>query len=274
MTVTSEQRFLTTNRMTMAESGNLPGLVLGDDGVIYTVAADGTRGPVGAAAVAAETAARQAADTTLQTNLTAGDAATLAASKVYTDAAGAPSRRDILLKRWGILDEPFDIANLNTGIAVVSQTVYQVTVGLRKGDVVTNIVVHTANNPAVGTAPTLIRMGLCDSSSNVVAVTANVATSSIWLTNGLYQVPLTAPYTVPTTDLYMPVFLIVGAFGTTTLQIGAKTAALSTLTNQIGTGPRRNAVSVARTSTDLPAVGQPLPAMATNYPVVPYLAVS
>lgn len=183
------------------------------------------------------------------------------------------SRKQAALNAWGILDESYDYGQANTNQVLTSGRIYQVSLGLLKGDVVTNILVSVPV-AAVGAAPTLIRLGLADSTTTMLAVTANVASSANWLTaNVIYAFALSAPYTVLADGLYQLVILQNGSFATTQPQVGARSQA-QPLTSQISSGPRRFGHSSTNGNTDLPAVASALPTMTTGVVSMPWLAVN
>lgn len=103
-----------------------------------------------------------------------------------------------------------------------SGTVFGNAVYLYEGEVITNIVVAVAV-AGVGTAPSHIQAILWDgnqSTPTALAVSAEDAANSRWTSGtGWKEIPLTAPYTVPTSGIYYPSFVKVGAFGTTDLQL-------------------------------------------------------
>jgi lysophospholipase L1-like esterase len=150
-----------------------------------------------------------------------------------------------------------------------------VPVYLLAGDVVANLTVGVAT-AAVGTAPTLIRLGLYSVSTDGLTYTLRASSGNLkddarWLTKQWVTAAMTSPYTIPTSGIYYCAWIIVGAFGTTAPQIACDTAFPDAF---IGTAfPGSNYVqSVIKTSqTDLTT---PLTSIATTNTTYPYFMVS
>lgn len=101
----------------------------------------------------------------------------------------------------------FQSAPLNTmpaTVALTSGLVYAALIGLKVGDVITNMCTMVA---AGGTSLTLVKMGLYDTSGNRLAVTAESAAS--FGASGAKSIALTSAYTVPTTGPYYAAMLAV-----------------------------------------------------------------
>jgi hypothetical protein len=139
------------------------------------------------------------------------------------DAAAMDSavlaRRAILLDSLGVISEPLfsSIGAGNVSLSsVASQYLFGTPLGFAAGDVVTNIIC-AISTAGVGTAPTLIKLGLCDTSGTVLGVTANVASDAQWLTQGYGVFPLSSPATIPSQGIYYALLLLNGDFGSTAL---------------------------------------------------------
>ena len=100
---------------------------------------------------------------------------------------------------------------ISTNLALVAQALRGTGLGLRAGDIVTNIIV-LVQTIASGT-PGVVYAGLLDSNYNRLVISADVNT--LLTTLGQAVLPLTAPYTVPTDGLYFPVILMATAYGST-----------------------------------------------------------
>lgn len=114
-------------------------------------------------------------------------------------------RTQIVRQGRAIITETVDaIAMIGTAITV-NGTVYYCAVGLRAGDVVTNlsIFVQTA-----GTVMTRSRVGLYDIAGNLLAQSADQGAS--WQAAGLKTIALTAPFTILTTGLYYVAVIAIG----------------------------------------------------------------
>lgn len=127
-------------------------------------------------------------------------------------------REQLALSARDLISETFPPYINAVGQAPATQTVHYGLLGLRAGDVVTNIVV-SVNTAAVGTDPTSIYAGLYTAAGARVALTANLAASTTWDTQGQKELALTAAYTVPADGGYYCAFLIDGVFGTTNVAL-------------------------------------------------------
>jgi len=140
-----------------------------------------------------------------------------------------------------------------------NQSIQAMAMPFSSGMVVTNChcMLHII---AAGTPPSLIKMGIFDKTSKMIAQSANLAASAIWTTAPLtVTIALTSPVTIPSSDLYYVAFLINGVFGTTQLQLGRVGALNAALWNAIGSG-----ISPALGSngqTDFPANGNNVPGL-------------
>jgi len=138
---------------------------------------------------------------------------------------GAASLSSSMVNRDGIrrtglniLAEPFHAAVASSNAVLAGGVAYAMAVGLRAGDVLTNMFTNVITAGA-GTAPTLIRQGVCDSAGVMLAVTAQSQASAQWTATGTSTIALTAPLTIAADGLYFLCIIEVGAFGTTPLQL-------------------------------------------------------
>jgi hypothetical protein len=178
----------------------------------------------------------------------------------------AGSRRDIALAAAGILAENFGIELLSsTGTAPTPGTIYGGEIGLFAGDVVTTLRTMMGNAAAAGTPPTLMRLGLADSTGTIVAVTADVKADAAWTTvNTIAGFALTTPYTVPADGGYYIVLLQVGTWGTTNPLIARSAALGASAYSAKIPGFMARVASFGTGKTDLPAVGVALAAAGGN----------
>ncbi len=127
-------------------------------------------------------------------------------------------RASVLTTGLGILTQTWNAEAPGQQAPLVSGTIYCCAVGLRAGDVVTNMLASVATAGS-GTTPTLIRQGVADSTGKVLAVTADSHASAVWTSAAVASVALTAPLTIPSQGLYYLCIIEVGAFGTTPMQL-------------------------------------------------------
>lgn len=155
------------------------------------------------------------------------DLATQAELDAHAALAGVSAHGGILVPRSqlaltarGLISEAFPAAAASgAALALTSQRIYGVLLGLRAGDVVTNIVVTVATI-ATGTTPTGLYVALLSTAGTRLVVSANLKASSIWTTAiGPVEAPLSGPYTVLTDGGYYACVLMDGAFGTQNLQL-------------------------------------------------------
>jgi hypothetical protein len=169
-------------------------------------------------------------------------------------AALDSDRLSIMRTGLGLLSQTWNVQAPGTQSVLTSGTIYCCAAGFRSGDVVTNMLCSVATAGA-GTAPTLIRQGVADSTGKMLAVTADTHASAVWTALGLVSVALSAPLTIPGTGLYYLCFIEVGAFGTTPMQLRAA--------GNSGGGPGAvagfpRALAAQAGQTDLPAVNASL----------------
>lgn len=181
-------------------------------------------------------------------------------------------RASVQKQAQGILSEAYPIDAANASLVVATGVVYGAAVGLKAGDQVANILVPV-DVLAAGTVPTTVTVGLADVNGKIVASSAELKASTIWTaTLGVVAAPLSAVYTVPYEGLFYPVFLSVGAWGTTQLALQKKVSATtSKLTNIVGGATRFFQWSGQAA---LPAVGSLLTITSNNNADQPWLGVS
>lgn len=182
-------------------------------------------------------------------------------------AAPVPTpRTQIALTERGLIAE-CDSPTSNTQVWT-SQTVFASSLGLRAGDVVTNIV-SCVSTSAIGTSATNVRLGLATSSGTMLAVTGVVNAASSWPL-GYVETPLSAPYTITADGLYYAVTVKNGTWGTTDAVLLRPVNLHASLAGAIGTKPIKYGGWTGQT--DLPAVGSALTLTAISG--CPWLGVS
>lgn len=111
----------------------------------------------------------------------------------------------------GHLSETGPISEGGATVALVAQALRGTGLGLRAGELVTNIIV-CVNVAAAGTAG-VVNVGLYSSAYGKLASTGDVNTSFTAI--GQVAIALTTPYTATVEDVFYPVVLMTTAFGTT-----------------------------------------------------------
>lgn len=153
---------------------------------------------------------------------------------------GSPdARTQAALTGRGLITETFELANHNGLSAPVTGDICCVAVGLRAGDVVSNLTVHAS---AGGTSLTIVKMALLSKTGTRLATTADVKAD--FGTAGLKTEPMITPYTVPVDDLYYCAWLDTHGGTSPTLSRGQGTG---TGFAAIGTGARLLAVQTGQT---------------------------
>ncbi len=157
----------------------------------------------------------------------------------------APNARDQIFRtQKGLIAESYPFsANASTNIpttGAASGTLVASMVGLRTGDVVTNIVVFC---DTVGTNVTFAKLGLLNSSGTFLAATASVSATFNSGGSAFKVVPLTAPYTITADGGYYACFLQFGTIGATI----ARGNALGGAGVAIGSNPRAYALLTSQT---------------------------
>jgi hypothetical protein len=116
---------------------------------------------------------------------------------------------------FGIAGQTYDMMGTGgTGTTPVSQVIYGALVGLIAGDVVTNILMF-CTVAAGGTNPTGVYSAICSNTTTRVAVSNNLNTTAFKTVSVYGALPLSSPYTVPTTGAYYLCVLVNGTWGTT-----------------------------------------------------------
>src|SRR5262249_7194160 len=130
-----------------------------------------------------------------------------------------PGGADGALGTRGLVAEPFNPAAVaNTGFAPITTLMYANLVFIQAGSTVVNMVVGVTT-AAVGTPPTLIKLGVYSAGGVLQAQTANVASDAMWTSVGQKVVPLTAPWTTAGGGSFYLVFLKSGTFASTDVQL-------------------------------------------------------
>jgi hypothetical protein len=160
-------------------------------------------------------------------------------------SASAADRYQLALTGQGIIAEsyPRHVAVATSGL--VTQTLYASLVGLKAGDVVSNISTMMGTN---GATLTLTKVAIYSKASGLLASSAD---NSAAFTSGavtMVTTALTAPYTVPASDAYYLALLCVG---TTPPALYRAFASSSALYSGFGSGVRLVGQQAAQA--DLPA---------------------
>lgn len=121
---------------------------------------------------------------------------------------------DLVSAGIGIFSQVCDLFTLGGNITPGSQVVRGTAIGLRNGDVVTNVILYVGV-AAAGAAPALQKVALLDSGGNVVAKSNDLSASAIWTALGFAVAPLSAAYNVSADGLYYACYLRNGNYGTT-----------------------------------------------------------
>jgi hypothetical protein len=153
----------------------------------------------------------------LQGRAVSGSAPAVGQGYVWNGTSFVPvplARGQATLASRGLIAENFAIAAATAGLAPTSLTIYGGLLDLFAGEVVTNIVVCTSTVGVGAAIPTLIKLGLLDTSGNLLGSTANVVTDTGWTTLGSKGYALTTPFSVTTSGTYIPVFLQNGTWST------------------------------------------------------------
>jgi hypothetical protein len=144
------------------------------------------------------------------------------------------NRAQILTNAQGLIAEPFGRAAAASQTIMTNQQQEFTLVGLREGDVVSNIsVVMTVN----GSSVTLMKMGLYDTSGVKLAGSADVSASAGAGASKIITGAMTTPYTVPADGGYYASVLAVASVTLPTLLRGS----VSVVSVQLGSFPRPNA---------------------------------
>lgn len=142
------------------------------------------------------------------------------------------TRGDLATTARGLISETFPLGACTASLAVANQALRGTALGLRAGDLVTNIVAYVSV-AASGTAGA-VTVGLLDATYNKLVISGDVHAS--FAATGAAVCALTTPYTVLADGLYFPVLSMTTAFGTTqpSLVAGGATG----VSGAISTNPR------------------------------------
>ncbi len=172
-----------------------------------------------------------------------GDLLTQSAAGVYTRLpigtsqilgtnAGLPvwtnTRERLQLAGLSLLAWSYDFRIGNQGRAMGSQVLNGTLIGLRGGDVVSNIVLRTVAGGA-GVNPTGLYVALYTAAGVQIGVSANLAASAIWQSSGQFAVaPLTPAVTIAADGAYYACVLEDGAYIGTLLTLLAGDSLITT----------------------------------------------
>lgn len=124
------------------------------------------------------------------------------------------SGENAMLTGLGLLQECFPALLIPNALGMTSGTLRATGIGLTAGQIVTNVGVFVSVTTS-GTNPTLIRFGLYDNASNLVASTGNLNASGLFTTQGYVQTAFSATYTVGTSGLFYVAYIQNGVFSVT-----------------------------------------------------------
>lgn len=178
-------------------------------------------------------------------------AGSVTAASIATADAGVKRRSD-LMKALGFKWESFPIEAAAAQSPPSTGTPFGAASYFYAGEIVTgmSVVVSTAG---VGTTPTLIKLGLLDSAYKCVVLTGELKDDAKFQALGRKDFAYTAPYTILADGVFYPVFLLVGTWGTTTMQMAGGSGYGSTC--PIYPGGVFRMPKFGTSKTDLPAVG-------------------
>lgn len=166
-----------------------------------------------------------------------------------TTALPAKDRSQTANTALGFISATSSVQGIVSQVAMTNQNLRATAVGLRAGDVVSNIIV-LVQTAAAGTAG-VVNVGLYDAAYNKVASSGDVNTN--YTATGLISAALTSQYTVTSDGLFYPVWLMTTAYGTTQPSLGG--TGINGLGNALGSNPRPNWVQAAQSS--LPTTATP-----------------
>lgn len=170
-------------------------------------------------------------------------------------------RTQIRQTALGYIAETYPVTNISANVALSAQALRATAIGLRAGDIVTNIIVSV--NVAAGGTAGVIFVGLLDSTYNKLLISADVNAS--FTTTGNKVLALTAPYTVTADGLFYCVINMTTAFGTTQPSIGS--SGQTGISGAIGANPKPNWVQTSQAT--IPTTATPADTSAA-----PWFAVS
>lgn len=119
----------------------------------------------------------------------------------------------------GYISETGALQYCTASFALVAQALRATALGLRAGDVVTNIIV-CVDIAAAGTAG-VVNVGLYDAAANKLAASGDV--QATLAATGVKACALTAPFTVTADAIYYAVIDMTTAYGTTQPSLGSQT---------------------------------------------------
>lgn len=125
---------------------------------------------------------------------------------------------EILRDALGVVSWNYNPQNIATQTTTSTQLIYAVGIGLRSGQVVTNILLDV-EVAGTSTAPTGFYVGLA-SSTAMIEQSANLAASSALTTQAIGSFALAAPTTITADGIYYVMILMNGAFAGTAHQLG------------------------------------------------------
>lgn len=159
-------------------------------------------------------------------------------------AGSASSRYAAQMSAQGYFAENYQRQGTAAATTPTSGTVYYMALGLAAGDVVTNINL-LCNVAGTGFSGVGVKVGIYTKASGLVASSGDV--SALFASAGGKICPLTAPYTVPTTDGYFIALLNIGSANLTLHRAGTGLFTFGAFSgSQIAAG-------FQNTQTDLPA---------------------
>jgi hypothetical protein len=145
--------------------------------------------------------------------------------------SGKPSRFDLRNAGVGLITETYPYEIVSGGDLVPSGTIRVAAVGLRAGDIVTNVCVAVS---VVAAGLTLAKAGLYDGLNNLLAASASAGTITILQgTTGRKQIPLSAPFTITADGVYQLALIQVGTTPATLAR-----GVVAPNANALGTGIR------------------------------------
>lgn len=157
------------------------------------------------------------------------------------------SRHELQATAQGLVSQSVDRSAMASTQLMIGGTAYLMLLGLRAGDVVTNVYVVVTGS---GGTVTLFKAGVY-SKDAVTQYAVSADQSGLFASTGTKTVPLTAPWTCPVDDAYGIVVVSTATTLPTLLRGGPPGGNPQT---QIGSNPRPFAVA-GTSLTDLPAAG-------------------
>lgn len=181
-------------------------------------------------------------------------------AEITVTPAVSGSQQDLLASGLGVKFQPFDPRLANGATAPSSGSARTIALYATAGALITGIKMR---NPvaAAGTLPTTARFGLADNTGKILALSGNLNALASWGT-GVLSFPFTAPFTLAYSGIYLPCYVVNGAWGTTQpTPVVMNGVAAAAAWAADGTNPPP--MSTWGAQTDLPAVGSSLTLNAT-----------